>query len=74
MKDNWIWLPKDKYPNTQRTRFDSLSSEDASTYAVAEFTKKYDFQKNIASLSVRFSADTELGERALPGPGIRQTF
>ena len=75
MKDNWIWLPKDKYPNTQRTRFDSLSAEDTSTYAVAEFTKKYDFQKNIASLSVRFSADTELvlfcnGEVIATGPSV----
>ncbi len=60
MKDNWIWLPKDKYPSTQRTRFDSLSSEDTSTYAVAEFKRSYEFEKNISSISVRFSADTEL--------------
>lgn len=60
MNDNWIWLPSDIYPSAQKTRFDSLSDQDASTYTVAEFKRSYDFKKNIASLSVRFSADTEL--------------
>ena len=75
MTDNWIWLPSDKYPAAQRTRFDSLSGEDASTYTVAEFKRSYAFKKNISSVSVRFSADTELqlfcnGEVIATGPSV----
>ncbi len=60
MKDTWIWLPKNAYPNNQITKFDALSDTSNDTYTVAEFKKTYSFDQPISSVSVRFSADTEV--------------
>ena len=59
MKHSWIWLPKDIYPQHQTTRFDALSGGNTDTFVVAEFKKIYSFNKKAASVSIRFSADTE---------------
>ena len=60
MKENWIWLPEKFYPENQTTCFDALSGKGTETYTVAEFNKQYNFDKEIASVRVRFSADTEV--------------
>ena len=57
--DKWIWLPEDLYPNDQKTRFDALSDAPDDTYVVAEFQRKYVFDKKIKHVYLRFSGDTE---------------
>ena len=73
MVDRWIWLPRDIYPKHQNTRFDAMSGESEETYVVAEFTRKYEFDLDVARVSLRFSADTEIqlfcnGELIATGP------
>ncbi|MBR6709583.1 MAG: hypothetical protein IKL84_07890, partial [Clostridia bacterium] len=73
MRDNWIWLPKSSYPDNQTTHFDALSRVPPTTYTVAEFQKKYEFDREIASVNLRFSADTDVqlycnGEILATGP------
>ena len=60
MASNWIWLPKAVYPNHQKTKWDALSDGSNETFTVAEFQREYEFTKEIASVSVIFSADTEV--------------
>ena len=58
MKDIWIWLPEAIYPNAQTTRYDAFTGD--INYVVAEFQKEYTFNKEITSIAIRFSADTEI--------------
>lgn len=59
MSYTWIWLPKDLYPEHQETSFDAFTEPSAKTFVVAEFEKKYTFDKKAVSVSVVCSADTE---------------
>lgn len=73
MKETWIWLPKSSYPNNQTTKFDALSDNSNETFVVAEFSKEYLFDRPIAHVKVRFSADTEVrlfcnGDNLATGP------
>ena len=75
MKDNWIWLPKEIYPENQKTRFDALSGASADTYTVAEFKKLYEFEKSIKTFKIRVSGDTAVqlfcnGELIATGPAV----
>lgn len=59
MKETWIWLPEDRYPQRQTTRICSFDGHwDEGHYTVAEFTRDYSFDKEIASVVLRFSGDT----------------
>ena len=74
MADPWIWLPRDIYPDNQKTRFDSFSQDDA-TYTVAEFKRSYSFEKTVSSVKLRVSADTEFqlfcnGNIVATGPAV----
>lgn len=60
MSYQWIWLPTAVYPSHQKTKFDAFSDPSNETYVVAEFQKDYAFSQKIASVSVLFSADTEI--------------
>lgn len=60
MKDTWIWLPQSVYPNYQITREDAICGKDKRSFTVAEFCKKYSFDREITSVSVRFSGDTDV--------------
>ena len=58
MKDTWIWLPKEKYPKNQTTRYNMLNGMPAENYTVAEFKREYLFRKTIKSVQLRVSGDT----------------
>jgi len=58
--EKWIWLPKKEYPDDQNTIFSSFMSNENKNFCVAEFTKKYNFQKKILHAEIRFSADTAI--------------
>ncbi len=56
--EKWIWLPKDKYPDNQTTHYSCGGNVIEHHYTVAEFTKKYTFDKVIKKATLRFSGDT----------------
>jgi len=56
--ERWIWLPLDKYPNSQTTAFACGGDPKEYNYTVAEFKKTYNFDKRIKKATLRFSADT----------------
>ena len=57
--EKWIWLPKATYPQNQTTRFSERVRVNIETnYTVASFSRVYDFGKEIAEISLRFSGDT----------------
>lgn len=55
--ENWIWLPKDKYENEQKTVISGFEKEKANNYTVAEFEKKYSFEKTVSCVELRFCGD-----------------
>jgi len=57
-REQWIWLPKDRYPNAQKTRLAGLQREKAGNYVVAEFAKTYTFASKVVRADLRFSGDT----------------
>ena len=57
-KEQWIWLPGDKYPNIQTTSYDAFENKENRNYAVAEFSKVYIFDSKIVNAHIRFSGDT----------------
>lgn len=57
--EKWIWLPKAAYPQNQTTRFsERVHVNNETNYTVASFTRVYNFEKEIAAVSLRFSGDT----------------
>ena len=59
MKETWIWLPEDRYPQRQTTRICAFEGHwEEGHYSVAEFKRDYPFDKEIASVVLRFSGDT----------------
>lgn len=59
MTENWIWLPEDKYPNSQVTRYSCFDHTKLNNFAVANFKKSYNFNKKVKSIQIRFCGDTE---------------
>lgn len=57
--EKWIWLPEDIYPKYQKTKYSGFIDGQNESYAVAEFLRKYEFEKEIAEVKLRFSGDTE---------------
>ena len=55
--DKWIWLPEKKYPARQSTKYSAFLSGNEN-YTVAEFKKKYIFDKRIEKLDIYVSGDT----------------
>ncbi|MBR0538195.1 MAG: hypothetical protein IJK40_08590 [Clostridia bacterium] len=55
--EQWIWLPKDKEPDRQTTRYSALLPC-TRAYAVAEFERAYTCDAPLKWLTVVFSADT----------------
>lgn len=74
--EQWIWLPTDQYPDRQTTTHSCMSPEDQAKdghYTVVSCTKTYAFDKPIAEVQLRTSADTFFrlylnGERIVTGP------
>lgn len=58
--EKWIWLDKEKYPGFQNSSFSAMAENKTGEYTVAEFLKKYQYEKNIKNVNIRFSADTEV--------------
>ena len=59
--EQWIWLPKEAYPDFQTNCYslEVPGSKEFKEYAVAEFTKEYRFEKPVESVKLRFSGDAE---------------
>ena len=73
MCDKWIWLPRHKYPNNQTTIYSILADNGGGNFTVAEFKRSYSFKKEVRSLKLRFSGDTDFrlyinGELLATGP------
>jgi len=58
MNEQWIWLPKERYPENQSTVYSGFLKKDRGNYTVAEFQRQYVFEQNIISAKLRFSGDT----------------
>ena len=57
--EKWIWLDEQRYPDAQSTVYSGFSDKAEAGYAVAEFHRRYDFDKPVARAHLRFSGDTE---------------
>jgi len=55
----WIWLSEKEYPTSQTTAHSRFDGKSAGNYTVAEFKKKYCFDKKAVSVRLVFSGDTE---------------
>ena len=58
--EQWIWLPRDQYPDDQTTILSGLARRGNSHYAVAEFRKTLSFNQKVIRADIRFSADSAL--------------
>lgn len=72
-RENWIWLPQDKYPEKQSTALSAMGDITGAGYAVAEFRREYSFGKRIEKATLRVSADTSFqlfvgGNTPITGP------
>ncbi len=56
--EQWIWLPEKLYPQCQTTMYDRCAKDYKRNYIVAELKKDRYYEKEISSVSIRFSADT----------------
>ena len=54
----WIWLPKAKYPHNQTTIYSAFGDFSKCNYTVAEFSKQYVFAQVPTHVRLRFSADS----------------
>ncbi len=59
LPEKWIWLPQKEYPDSQTTKYSGFDNKTEGNYTVAEFSRVYNFEKNVISLKLIFSGDTE---------------
>ncbi|MBO5110910.1 MAG: hypothetical protein J6D21_09365 [Clostridia bacterium] len=57
--EHWIWLDPARYPDRQTTVLSGFLDKKEGHYTVAEFRREYVFDREIRSVSLRVSADTE---------------
>ena len=57
-RDHWIWLPASEYPDAQSTVLSALNGTSGGNYSVAEFQKRYTFDRPVLRACLRVSADT----------------
>ncbi len=57
-KEQWIWLPKDKYKDEQTTVLSGFDCDKAKNYTVAEIKRKYSFDEKVVKADLRFSGDS----------------
>ncbi len=57
-QENWIWLSNAVYPQYQKTFADFECDRTGCNYCVAEFCRKYCFDKKIKKLVLRVSGDS----------------
>ncbi len=56
--EQWIWLPREPYPDNQTTIYSGFLNHAEGNFTVAEFSRKYTFDKMITKAELRFSGDT----------------
>lgn len=56
--EQWIWLPRERYPDAQTSILTGFDCREDSNYIVAEFMKGYTFPAKVVRADIRFSADT----------------
>lgn len=71
--EQWIWLPKVRYPHNQTTIYSAFGDFSECNYTVAEFAKRYTLEQVPVLVRLRFSADTVFqlfcnGELVATGP------
>ena len=59
--EQWVWLPEDRYPDSQTTIYSALIEKARGNYVVAEFSREYVFTRKVVSARIRFSAYSEDG-------------
>ncbi len=57
-KEQWIWLPEDKYEAEQTTVFCGFESDKAENYTVVELKRNYSFTQKVVKAQLRFSGDS----------------
>lgn len=74
-REQWIWLPEEKYPERQLSAYSPMSgkSPDEGIFTVAECRRTYSYAKPVSSVKLRFSGDSAvklwLGDKfAASGP------
>lgn len=71
--EQWIWLPKNRYPNNQTTAYSCMLNDVERNYTVVHCERSYDFGKPIEYVDIRTSGDTFFrlyvnGEHTVTGP------
>ena len=56
--ERWIWLDEAVYPDVQTTAYSILDDNGHHNYAVAEFRRRYDFDRRAVKAELVMSADT----------------
>lgn len=56
--EQWIWLPKDPYPQHQTTRYSERDYTHENNYTAVAFSRKYNFSKPIREAEIFCSGDT----------------
>ena len=57
LKDKWIWLDKELYPNNQKNPHTGNWDSSCEDGTVVEFSRRLDFGKAIDHVDIRYSAD-----------------
>ena len=58
LPEQWIWLPREQYPDHQTTIYSGFLDHAVGNHTVAELKKQYRFEKKIVRADLRFSGDT----------------
>lgn len=59
MKERWIWLPKDAYPDRQDTKYSCMANGGDTNYTVAELIREFTFPgRTITRVRLCVSGDT----------------
>ncbi len=56
--EQWIWLPCEQYPDSQTAIYSGFLDHNVGNFTVAEFSRKYAFDKTVTKAALRFSGDT----------------
>ena len=72
-KEQWIWLPEDRYPKKQKTRYSERDGTHQNNFTVVAFSKNYYFDAPIQDVAIRCSGDTAFalfcnGQHLMNGP------
>ena len=70
---SWIWLPEDRYPRHQTTRYSERDIIHENNYCTVAFSREYGFRKPISKVEILCSGDTAFalfcnGRHLMNGP------